>query len=284
MLVFLQPAAGAAGQTQTCLQSGDYVPVDLGVPTATGQDQTARLDSPDQKLAYRFSVPQSSMASLYVGDQWYDLALYLYEQGSCPDGSWERLILAWSARVDRNVIQFIRPNEQLVNLDPGKYLMVVGHRYAEDPQYATDFNPNKSFTVRVALNSAYCGLDPDDAPVPNPFNAGVTMHRRPDDALYQLAVTIDPSPGDRGPFALLTFTAVISPPYADLYDFSWTLDGQTVQGADTPVLQWAVADLQKNALNQHTIGATATGARPYPDPATPQIPPNLSAQCSFQTN
>jgi hypothetical protein len=219
------------------------------------------------------------MASLYVGDQWYDLALSLYAQGSCPAASWERLVSTWSAPGDRNVVQFIRPNDELVNLDPGNYLMLV----ADDPRDASDFDARKSFTVRVALNAAYCALDPNDVPVPNPVNASLTMLQRPNDALYQLAVTVDPQASDRGQFALLTFTAVISPPFTDLYDFSWMLDSQVVPDAKTPILQWAVADLSKTANNQHTVRANATGARPYPDPTSPQIPPSLSAECQFQT-
>ena len=149
-------------QSLACLPGGNHVPIDLGTPDAQGVTWPDALSNPGEKHGFYFSVPVRSAASLYVGDQPFDMALYLYMRGRCPQGSWESLVRAWSARSERMVLQFVRPNEQIVNLEPGEYLLLVGHQYAEDPQYARDFDPSRGFTVRIALNPAYCGLSPAD--------------------------------------------------------------------------------------------------------------------------
>lgn len=275
--------APAHAQSTACLQGGDYIPADMGVPGAQGVNESASMTDAGQKLGYTFRATQDRAASLYIGDQWFDLDLFLYVQGQCPAGSWESLVRSWSVRGEQRVIQFIRPNEQIVNIKAGNYLLLAGHSNGSDPRFISDFDPSHGFTVRVALNSPYCGLDPADQPVPNPVNPAVTMLKRPDDALYQLGITIDPPvEQDRGPFALLTFTAFVSPPYTDLYDFAWRLDGADIPGADGAILQMAQTELPKTTGGQHTIQVDATGARVYPDPEQPSIPPNLTTSCNFK--
>jgi hypothetical protein len=267
-----------------CLPS-NYIPTDLGTPDAQGAVRTATMDSVTDRLGYAFSVPTDSAASLYIGDQWFDLDLFLYVQGACRAGSWESVVRAWSVRGEQRVIQFIRPNEQIVNVKAGNYLLLAGHVDQTDPRFRNDFDPAHSFTVRVSLNTPYCNLDPADVPVPNPTSPAISMLKRPDEALYQLGLTIDPPrEADRNQFALLTFTAFVSPPYTDLYDFSWTLDGQRLPDATNPVLQEAVTDLPRTPGGQHTIQVNATGARVYPDPEQPSIPPDLATACSFRVS
>ena len=233
----------AQGQAFECLQGQSHQRIDLGTPDAEGVSKADRLASPGEKHGFYFSVPERSAASLYVGDQWFDLDLYLYMRGRCPQGSWERLVRTWSARTDRMVLQFVRPDEQIVNLDAGEYLLLVGHKYAEDPEYAADFDPSRGFTIRVALNPPYCGLSPADVLEPNPQDRNTMMLRRPDEALYQVGLNFQPDGDELGPFALMTFNAFVSPPYTDLYDFSWELDGQALHDEGTPIVQRATADL-----------------------------------------
>src|SRR5262249_2238196 len=151
------------------------------------------------------------------------------------------------------------------------YLLLISHKYAEDPQFARDFDPSRGFTIRIALNPPYCGLSPADVLVPSLQDPRVMTPRRPDDALYQLGLDYEPDGDELGPFALMTFNAFISPPYTDLFDFSWELDGAPVAGETTPVMQRATADLPKTPNGEHTIRVTAAGARRYPHPTLSHI-------------
>ena len=269
------------GQTVECLRGDNHVQIDMGTPDEQGTTREDTLGSPGEKHGYYFIVPERSAAALYVGDQLYDLDLYLYQRGDCAAGSWQKLVRTWSARSDRMVLQFVRPDEQIVNLDPGEYLLLVGHKYAEDPQFARDFDPSRGFTIRIALNPPYCGLSPADVLNPNPLDPSVMMLRRPDDALYQLGLDYQPEGEELGPFSLMTFNAFVSPPYTDLYDFSWELDGKPVPGETLPVFQRATADLPASSNGQHTIRVNAMGAREYPHALLTHTPPNLSVACTF---
>jgi hypothetical protein len=276
--------AAANAQPLDCLQGQNHVRIDVGTPGEDGVSRADALSAPAEKHGYYFSVSERSAASLYVGDQLYDLDLYLYVRGRCPQGAWEKLVRTWSARTDTMVLQFVRPDEQIVNLDPGDYLLLVGHKYAEDPAFARDFNPSRGFTIRIALNPPYCGLSPADVLEPNPLDRSIMMARRPDDALYQLGLDFEPDGEELGPFALMTFDAFVSPPYTDLYDFSWELDGAPVAGETGAILQRATADLPRSDDGVHTVRVTAVGAREYPHELLTHTPPTLSVACSFQVH
>jgi hypothetical protein len=279
----LSPAA-VYSQTLECLQGQNHIPIEMGAPDAEGVVRPDTLSNPSEKHGYYFSVPARSAAALYVGDQWFDLDMYLYMRGRCPRGSWEKLVRTWSARSERMVLQFERPDEQIVNLDPGEYLLLVGHKYAQDPAYAQDFDPSRGFTIRIALNSPYCGLSPADVLEPNPLDPGVKMLRRPDDALYQLGLNFQPGEQELGPFSLMTFNAFVSPPYTDLYDFQWELDGVALPEQTSPIVQTATSDLARTADGRHKIRVTAIGAREYPDPFLTHIPPTLAVECTFKVS
>jgi hypothetical protein len=281
-LVVTWPAAGVHSQTLECLQGQNHTPIDLGTPDAQGVTWPDTLSNPAEKHGFYFSVPAPSAASLYVGDQWFDLDLFLYMRGRCPEGSWEKLVRTWSARSERMVLQFVRPDEQIVNLDPGDYLLLVGHKYAEDPQYARDFDPSRGFTIRIALDHPYCGLSPADVLAPNPVDPDVMILRRPDDALYQLGLSFEPDEQELGPFSLMTFNAFVSPPYTDLFDFKWEIDGQPIPGQITPIVQTATTDLVKTADGKHKVRVTAVGARDYPDAFLTHTPPTLAVECTFK--
>ena len=59
-------------------------------------------------------------------------------------------------------------------------------------------------------------------------------------------------------------------------------DGQPGPGANITTIQTPVAALAKTADGQHRVKVTAVGARPYPDPTQPSIPPTLVAECTFK--
>jgi hypothetical protein len=284
LIASLVVSSEAHGQAPDCIQGGDHVPITFGSPDAQGITREDRLAGPAEKHGYYFTVPpQGGSAFIYVGDQWYDLDLFLFSRGRCGAGSWEVLARAWSVRAERRTLQFVRPDEQIIELAAGEHLLIVGHKYAEDPQFAADFNPERGFTIRVALNPAVCNLDPPNVPAPNPFDPSLSMMKRPDDALYQLALIIEPQ--SPGLFSLMSFNAVVSPPYTDLFDFEWSLDGQPVPGVNIPTTQSPTQALPKGAAGEHSVRVVARGVREYPDPDQPHIPLNggtLSVQCTFR--
>ena len=283
MVLALAAPASRAGAQQGlgCIPDPDQSRIDMGAPGADGVTQHLDLTDPSVTVGVHFTTSQPYAAELYVGDQWYDLAMYLYVRGACKSqGGWEKLIRAWSVRAERRVIQFMRPNEQLVNLLPGEYLMVAQY----DPAGQEPFDPAKGFTTRVATASPVCGLDPADDLQPNPAAPGIMVPRRPDEALYQLGLALDPpSEAQRVPFTLMSFSVILSPPYTDLFDFSWTLDGQPLDLDPSAFLyQIPVEGLPRTPGGQHTIQVVAKGARYYPDPTLTHLPPTLTVNCTFK--
>ena len=85
-------------------------------------------------------------------------------------------------------------------------------------------------------------------------------------------------------FSLLSFNAFLSPPYTDLYDFDWAVDGVSMPDAAGLTLQLPTAELPATVGRRHRARVTARGVREYPDPdpAFRQIPPTLSVECTFQ--
>jgi hypothetical protein len=266
------------GQARVCLtESGGVLPssTDIGTPGEQGVTVQQQLGSPEQILAFKFTVPEGGPKAVYVyvGDQWYDIDLALY---SVSDN---RSVACWQttgarARSERSAtrqIQLVRPDEQIIEtLPPGDYILLVGME-----AMLPGFDPAKAFTVRVAIGPQICALNPEN--VPHPVYPGLKM--RADDAWYQLGVThIPPQPG---PFDLITFNAFVSPPYSDLFDFEWELDGNRMADATGPVVQVPVPALEKTALGIHKVKATARGVREYPDPEQTHIPPTLTTECVF---
>ncbi len=256
-LLGLAPAAPARGQV-AC--EGEYdsftTACFLGAPDAEGVTLRDALVHTEQVRAYKFRVgPGPRAAHLYLGDLWYDLDLYLYRDP--PDeveiGRW---FVARSAESGARVIQFERPEIIVQDLDPGTYTLFVN---AGDSR---SFDPSHPFTVRLALGPPVCNTAADSA------------------TIYQLGLTFEP----RQPtaFSLMSFNAFVSPPYTDLFDFDWQLDGRPMPDADRETLQVAAPDLPA-VRGDHRIRVTARGVREYPDPDPRyrQIPPTLSVECTF---
>jgi hypothetical protein len=256
-LLGLIPPAAVRGQV---LCEGEYdrftTACFLGAPDAQGVTLRDALVHTGQVRAYKFRVgPSSRAAHLYLGDLWYDIDLYLYRDP--PDeveiGRW---YINRSAEQGARVIQFERPEIIVQDLDPGTYTLFVN---AGDSR---SFDPNRPFTVRLALGPPVCDTAADA------------------NTIYQLGLTFEP----RQPtaFSLMSFNAFISPPYTDLFDFDWQLDGRPMPTADRETLQVAVPDLPP-ARGDHRIRVTARGVREYPDPdpRVRQIPPTLTVECTF---
>jgi hypothetical protein len=232
----------------------------LGTPDAQGVTVRDAINSPGQVRAYRFRVgPESAAAYIYLGDLWYDLAVALWRDAPDQVELQRALLLAESRASERRVVQFVQPLLVVQQLEPGTYTVFV------QAGNASSFDPSRGFTLRVALGPPVCDMQQDAA------------------GLYQLALAYQPTQPTQ--FSLMTFNAFLSPPYSDLFDFDWEIDGQAIPGGPRETLQVAALDLGGVAGNEHRVRVTARGTRAYPDPDPQyrQNPPTLSVACTFQS-
>lgn len=223
---------------------------DLGRPTMRGTTIQGLFNAPDDVDLYRFEVPApGATAYLTLSDLWYEGSLKLI------DGNREA-VLAESDRRGQTQGQWRAPEAIVRWLEPGSYAAVVAAG-VDDWEGAEAH----SYTLWVALGprvaeSAGAG------PAPSASRG------------YELNLSIEPN--DPGAFSLMTFTAALTPPFSDLFDFSWTVDGQPF-GDNAQVVQ-----LPRPAPGRHTVVVVARGARQYPDYTLPEFPPTLSATGSFE--
>jgi hypothetical protein len=236
-------------------------PCDLGTPDTQGITFADRLNQAGQTRSYRFTVgPFPSAAHIYVGDQWMNLDVALWRDSAHPNMppficSSESGCLGESRSSAQRTTQFLEPDVIVANdLEPNtSYTVIVfpGEGFAADP-----YHPFDTFTVRVALTTPLCGAT------------------RQGGNTYQLALTAEP-PNARTS-SLLTLSALVTPPYTDLFDFDWEIDGRSLESSTMSAIRRTGAEL---GVGQHQIRVTARGVRPYPDPDQPEMPPTLIATC-----
>jgi hypothetical protein len=231
----------------------------LGTPDAEGITLQDALEHSGQVRAYKFRVgPEPRALHLYLGDLWYDLDVALWRDppSVAELGRW--LFVAEARTFERRVIQFVRPEIIVEQLEPETYTIFV---HAGDLR---SFDPQRSFTLRVALGPPVCAVQRDA------------------DERYQLALTYEPR--QPTPFSLMSFNAFISPPYSDLFDFDWQIDAWRPDEELRETLQLAVTELAPTPDGMHRVRVTAHGAREYPDPdpAWRHIPPTLTVECTFR--
>ena len=237
------------------------------LPSLDAQGVTVRgsFDAVGQTRVYRFAVAdEASTAQIYVGDLWYQVSVSLWQGGQGADDpgagttacSASRGCLAEAHRSERRVLQFLQPKSIVERLEPGSYALVVSA--SDDPS----FDPSRGFTVRVALAPAACAVESD---------------RRGE---YQVGLIVRPATPRPG--SLLSFSAFVSPPFGDLFDFEWTLDGEPLAEVTPGLAQQPVSQLAATGDGQHVIRVTARGARAYPDPDQPAVPPTVTVECTFR--
>ena len=166
----------------------------LGQPSALGTTIQGLFHQPTDLDVYRFEVPApGAQATISLTDLWYEGSLQLYDLG-------RGTLLAESDLRGQTQGQLLAPELISRWLDPGSYAAFV---VAGQGDWAGA--EAHSYTLRVALG---------------PRSAGQGSARG-----YQLALSIEPN--DPGAFSLMTFTATLNPPFTDLFDFDWTIDGQS---------------------------------------------------------
>ena len=260
-------ASQALGQDvpqQVCGAQSSAAPMPIGQPGADGwvSDQEGLTGAGDVRR-YRFNVKERGTAYVYVGDQWYDLNLGLYSMKTGVEvGCWSVQVKGTSVESERRKLGFVRPDERAIEVEDGDYLLTAR------PADTAVVDPSRKFTVRVAVGPRVCALSP--ANVPDPAYAGMTNKPENPD-LFQVGVSLQPDPAELSQFSLMSFNAYMSPPFTDLFDFSWELDGKVVPEATEATFLKPYADLEKTPLGLHTVKLTVKGAREYQDPTDKQF-------------
>ena len=255
-------ALGQEVPQQICGATGSEAPRPIGAPNADGWTSTEEsLANVDERRRYRFTVKERGTAYVYVGDQWYDLNLGLFSMKAGTEvGCWTAQVRGTSVESERHRLGFVRPDERAIEVEPGDYILTA---LAADNAVV---DPRRNFTVRVAVGPRVCALVPANTPTEYPG-----MTNKPDNPdLFQVGVTFQPDASELGPFSLMSFNAFMSPPFTDLFDFTWEIDGQVIPGETGPTLMKPYADLQKTTMGLHTVKLTAKGAREYQDPTEPR--------------
>ncbi|MCC7369468.1 MAG: hypothetical protein IT306_13655 [Chloroflexi bacterium] len=259
-----EQALGQEVPQQICGSQGTGEPMSIGQPGADGwvSDQEA-LGGPGEVRRYRFSVKERGTAFVYVGDQWYDLNLGLFSMKTGTDvGCWSVQVKGTSTESERRKLGFVRPDERAIEVEDGDYILTAR------PADGAMVDPRRKFTVRVAVGPRICALIP--ANIPDQAYPGMTNKPENPD-LFQLGVSLQPDPAELSQFSLMSFNAYLSPPFTDLFDFVWELDGQVVPGVAEATFLKPYAELPKTPLGIHTVKLTAIGAREYKDPTEAQF-------------
>jgi hypothetical protein len=226
---------------------------DLGAPDEGGVTREDRLAGTGQARAYTFTVgPGSSVIQVYVGDLWYDVDVTLWRLAGRSDDLASRAAagcdrgdgcLAAGAPIRRRVVQFIEPKTIVEVAEGGSYAVLVRPR--DDPS----FDASRPFTLRVAVTPPVCAIE-----------------RGPDDR-YSAALAVIPSSPSRS--SLITMVAYLMPPYTDLFDFSWSVEGAPVPNADGAIAQVPGFSLPRTPSGTVVASVTIRGARQYTDPTDP---------------
>jgi hypothetical protein len=172
-------------------------------------------------------------------------------------GCWSVQVKGTSTESQMHRLGFVRPDERAIEVEPGDYILTA---LAADNAVV---DPARQFTVRIAVGPRVCALVP--ANKPDEQYPGMT--NKPDNPdLFQVGVTFQPDASELGPVTLMSFNAFMSPPFTDLFEFTWELDGQVVAGETGPTILKPYAELPNTPLGLHTVKLTAKGVKEYQDP------------------
>jgi len=226
---------------------------DLGTPDAGGVSQTDRFQGFGEVKVYTFAVPPGpATVQVYLGDLWYDVDLSLWRLAGRADAVPGRAgagcdrpagCVAATAPSRRRVIQFIEPKTLLETVEGGAYAVVVR------PRDAAGFDPDRPFTLRVAVTPPVCAV------------------ARGGDDRYAAALAIVPA--SPAPWDLVTMVVYVLPPFTDLFDFSWSVDGGPAPDGQGAMAQLPGFSLPRTPAGTVTAGVVLRGTRQYTDPTDP---------------
>src|SRR5215212_2049668 len=236
--------------------------MDLGALRADGVTLKGSLGSFGQANAYTFQVADGpGTVQVYVGDLWYDVDVLLLRASALPDdpAQWRGVAcgvgcLASAPASARRRVQLVEPKGLIEAVDNGAYALVIR------PRDEADFSDWREFTLRVMVTPPVCAVT----------DAGASG--------YRLALAVTPSAPRRAD--LVTLAAYVLPPFGDLFDIEWSVDGRQL-GQGGPVAQGLAFDLAGGRSGAHDVRVVARGVRAYPDPDQPEVPPTLTVGCSL---
>ncbi len=236
----------------------------IGAPDANGMTLKGYIAQPGDIDAYEFTLgPSPASVHITLADLWFDTDISVYESLTGRFIAQARFI-AESRRSGQAQSQMSAPELIVERLEPGSYTAFI---YSGD---LLSFHPDRGYTYRVAVG-------PPTVPQPSAPSGQEPSWKQQG---YQLSLAMEP--GSATQFSLLTFTAFVDPSFTDLFDFAWELDGQLLPNSNEPVLQLPASALGEPMFGRHTVKVVAIGARQYPDPDRPHMPPTLSATGAFE--
>ena len=255
LLLMIAPADARAGFAPRSQATRD-----LGTPDAGGVSRTDRFESLGQVNVYTFAVPPGPAAvHVYLGDLWYDVDLSLWRLASGAEDvagregmGCDRAVgcVAEAAPSRRRVIQFVEPKTLLETVEGGAYAVVVR------PRDAAGFDPDRPFTLRVAVTPPVCAV------------------ARGGDDRYAAALAIVPA--SPAPWDLVTMVAYVLPPFTDLFDFSWSVDGAPAPDGQGAMAQIPGFSLPRTPSGTVTAGVVLRGTRSVHRPDRPDVQPRAA--------
>ena len=134
-----------------CGATGAEEPHDIGETGPAGwANEQEQLNGMLEVRRYRFTVKEKGTAFVYVGDQWYNLNLGLFSLALGNEACWSVEARGASTQSERRDLQFVRPDERAIDVEPGDYILTAR---AGD---AMGFDASRNFTVRIAVTPGLC--------------------------------------------------------------------------------------------------------------------------------
>lgn len=259
---------------QGVVQGGkDYILTPTLIAHPGNQTIVSRVSNSDGTFRVLVDISKKGTFVVYLGDQPVDLSLGFSSVraglsfGSEPSGMTEPCGLGIGScfRVQATVastegreyiIQRFAPDYRVVETEPGMYVVEVLPAGAFTSEALAE-----TFTLNVAQYPRVCALIP--ANMPSPSFPGMTL--KPDiPDFYQIGLAFQPDASELGPFSLMTFMSFVSPPFSDLFDYTWELDGKVLT-ENQSTIQYPYSSLERTPLGLHTVKLTVHGAREYVD-------------------
>lgn len=259
---------------------GTGAPISIGSPNANGWEAKGRVTSTRDVARYAFTIPRGheGSISIYVGEKNFDASVALARDVSGLIGGQDLVLLSLANQPEPPFIEQTRPRFLTIPwAEKGDYFVSVWYENYGGPGSINDMPISGDFTIRIAVSPPLCALTPppdrlhpamSDASLSSTERsqfAGVRL--RPTDPQYQLGMTAAPEAPAVSQFSLMTFTAVLSPQFTDLFDFTWAIDGQPIPDAHGADLQMPASKIP----GEHFISVTAQGVRQYMSPISPRF-------------
>ncbi len=222
----------------------------LGSPDANGTTAAGTLADINDKVTWVFNVPPGARKSVHLTlqDIWSDFYIDLWGRDPTNPIIHKSVFIKASKTFESRKLQFVKPQIIIEQLDPGPYLVAIYP--AQDAPDPVAYDPqHPGYTLWVSLGPPICTLAAKDN--------------------FQVGITVEPA--NITQFSLLSMNAFIDPPFSDLFDFGWAVDGKPVMPGARQTIQFPAT---APGPGPHQVTVSVKGARQYPDPDAPFVPLN----------